>query len=131
MPSLKIKNQKIKHLVVSQNKKLSEAQIQSSCVIRMHNEYPETRGCFFAVTNNSEHAVRGLQRKALGMVPGVSDTLFFWKNQLYCFEFKTEVGRQSPAQKKWAETIKKQGAIYYVVRSEEQFFEIVRVILGC
>jgi hypothetical protein len=116
---------------MSQKATTSEAKIQSSCVIRMNNEYPETRGCFFAVTNNSEHAVRGASRKALGMVSGVSDTLFFWKGQLYCFEFKTEIGVKSPAQKKWQKIIESQGAIYYVVRSEKEFFEIiVRIIDG-
>lgn len=108
----------------------SEAQIQSKCVIRMNNEFPETRGCFFAVTNNSEHAVRGLQRKALGMVAGVADTLFFWKGKLYCFEFKTEIGRQSDAQKKWQNTIENQGAIYYLVRSEDDFFSKIFKILN-
>lgn len=109
---------------------MSESRIQSNCVIRMNNEFPETRGCFFAVTNNSEHVVRGVNRKAMGMVSGVSDTLFFWKGQLYCFEFKTETGKQSASQKKWQKIMEAQSAIYFIVRSEDDFFNKIKIILN-
>jgi len=111
------------------NEQLSEAKIQSTCVQFMWNERPQTRGCFFSVTNNSEHAARGANRKALGLVPGVSDTLFIWETRIYCFEFKTEDGKQSPRQQWWQELIEKQGAIYVVIRSLEQFKKYIDEIL--
>jgi hypothetical protein len=95
----------------------------------MWNKHPETRGCFFAVTNNSEHAVRGLQRKGLGLVSGISDCLFFWKGILYCFEFKSKTGKQSDRQKWWQNLIENQGAIYYLINDVEIFEKIILGII--
>lgn len=108
---------------------LSEAQIQSSCVIWLWNTYPETRGLFFSVTNNSEHIARAMQRKAVGLISGVSDCLFIWRGYLYCFEFKTAIGRQSTAQIEWQEKVNKQGINYYLVRSLDEFKKVMGGIL--
>ena len=108
---------------------MSEAQIQASCVMWLWNMHPQTRGLFFSVTNNSEHIARAMQRKAIGLIPGVSDCLFIWRGQLYCFEFKTEIGRQSPPQKEWEAKAVNQGAKYYLVRSLEQFQTLIKEIL--
>src|SRR5665811_420123 len=87
---------------------LSEAKIQSSCVIWLWNTHPETRGLFFAVNNNSEHVGRAMQRKAVGLIAGVSDCLFIWNGTVFCFEFKTLKGRQSPAQVEWQDKVNRQ-----------------------
>jgi len=108
---------------------LSEAQIQASCVMWLWNSHPQTRGLFFSVTNNSEHIARAMQRKAVGLIPGVSDCLFIWRGQLYCFEFKTEIGRQSPVQIDWQDKVNRQGIQYYLIRSIEQFKLVMEVIL--
>ena len=94
------------------NKALSEAQIQSSCVIWLWNTHQSTRGLFFSVTNNSEHITRAMQRKAVGLISGVADCLFIWRGSLYCFEFKTSKGRQSPAQIEWQVKVNQQGINY-------------------
>lgn len=107
----------------------TEAQLQAACVTWLWNTHPQTRGLFFAVTNNSEHAVRGLQRKALGMVSGVSDCIFLWDAVAYLVEFKTEIGKQSPAQKKWEKLTEKQGFTYFVIRNEGEFRQLISGIL--
>lgn len=112
------------------NKELSEAQIQSSCVIWLWNTHPATRGLFFSVTNNSEHIARAMQRKSVGLISGVSDCLFIWRGSLYCFEFKTDKGRQSPAQIEWQEKVNNQGINYYVVRSLDTFQDLINGILS-
>jgi len=104
---------------------LSESQIQSACVMWLWNAHPQTRGMFFSVTNNSEHIARAMQRKALGLISGVSDCLFVWRGTLYCFEFKTESGRQSTAQIEWQTKVNQQGINYYVVRSVDEFKKII------
>lgn len=111
------------------NEKISEAKIQSTCVIWLWNEHPETRGCFFSVTNNSEHVVRAANRKALGLVAGVSDCIFIWGGKVYGIEFKTEIGKQSPRQQWWQAAIEKQSAEYYIVRSFEDFKELIGLIV--
>jgi len=111
------------------NKKKSEAQIQAECVKWLWNNYPETRGLFFAVNNNSEHVVRAMGRKAVGQVPGVSDTIFLWNGIAYLIEFKTESGRQSLAQEKWQQVVDHAGFYYFIVRSLEEFQELTEKIL--
>ena len=108
---------------------LTEAQIQSSCVLWLWNTHPETRGLFFSVTNNSEHVARAMQRKALGLIAGVSDCLFIWNGTVICLEFKTEKGRQSPAQIEWAWKVNQQHIQYYIIRSLEQFKQVIESII--
>lgn len=107
---------------------MKESKIQSSCVIWLWNNHPETRGLFFSVTNNSEHVVRGANRKALGLVPGVSDTIFLWKGKAYLIEFKNETGVQSNVQKNWERKVNEQGFEYFIVRSLEQFQDLIHDI---
>jgi len=108
---------------------MSEAQIQSKCVAWLWNTFPETRGLFFAVQNNSEHAVRALQRKAMGLIPGVSDTILLWKGKAYLIEFKTQTGTQSAAQKSWQKKVTDEGFEYYLVRSFDEFKFVIFEIL--
>ena len=107
----------------------SESQLQAQCVTWLWNEHPETRGLFFAVNNNSEHVARAMQRRAIGLIPGVSDDLFMWHQKLYCFEFKTETGRQSPAQISWEKKVTEHGFDYYIIRNFETFQHIIMQII--
>ena len=107
----------------------TEAQLQAACVTWLWNTHPETRGLFFAVTNNSEHAVRGLQRRALGMISGVSDTILLWGAKAYLIEFKTEIGKQSPSQKDWQVRAESQGFTYFLIRTEQEFRKLIGEIL--
>lgn len=108
---------------------MTEQQLQAACVKWLWNEHPETRGLFFAVNNNSEHVARAMNRKAVGMVAGVSDTIFLWRGVAYLIEFKTETGKQSLKQKQWQETVETHDFLYLVVRSEGEFRELVREII--
>lgn len=147
--------------------KISEAQIQSSCVMWLCNTHPSTRGLFFMAKNDGaklsvkvireamEYIIRnianprailskaneilkycksgdgigGAIQRAMGLIPGVSDCLFIWQGRVYCFEFKTETGRQSPAQIEWQLKVNKQGINYYLIRSLEQFKKQMEEIL--
>lgn len=67
---------------------MTEAQLQSRCVIWLRNNYPQTHGLFFAVNNNSIHAHAGGTMKALGVIPGVADTIFLWEGKAYFWSLK-------------------------------------------
>jgi ATP-dependent exoDNAse (exonuclease V) beta subunit len=108
---------------------MTETQIQSECVKWLWNEHPYTRGLFFAVQNNSEHIARAMQRKGMGLIAGVSDTIFLWNGNTYLIEFKTDTGRQSKAQKAWQEKVGSQGFQYYIIRSVNEFKNLIREIL--
>lgn len=107
-----------------------EARIQAWCVFWLRNKYPETHGLFFTINNNATSIRGGVNNKAMGVVAGVSDCVFFWGGKLYCIEFKTFKGRQSPDQKKWQENITKQGAEYHIVRCLEDFKELINKIIN-
>jgi len=108
---------------------MTEQQLQSQCVTWLWNTHPETRGLFFAVNNNSEHVARAMNRKAVGMVPGVSDTIFLWNGSAYLIEFKTPNGKQSPAQIRWEKKVTIAGFKYFVVRSFDAFKEVLEGII--
>lgn len=107
---------------------MTEAQIQAACVTWLWNTYPQTRGLFFAVNNNSEHVARAMNRKAVGLVAGVSDTIFLWKGTAYLIEFKTPTGKQSPKQKEWEAKVNEAGFDYRIVRSLEGFKQLIEGI---
>ena len=108
---------------------MSEAQIQAACVTWLWNTYPQTRGLFFAINNNSEHVARAMNRKAVGLVAGVSDTIFLWRGKALLIEFKTPTGRQSAKQKEWQEKVETQGFSYHIVRSVEDFKQLIEGII--
>ena len=107
----------------------TEQQIQSECVRWLWNAHTETRGLFFSVTNNSENIGRAMVRKSMGLVAGVSDMLFLWKGKTYCIEFKTMTGEQSDAQIIWQDKVTRQGFEYYVIRSLDEFKNLITKIL--
>lgn len=107
----------------------SEAKIQADSVLWLWNRYPDTRRCFFAVYNNPKNRAHGSYLKSLGMLPGVSDTIFAWKSKIYFIEFKTIYGRQSEDQKKFQYSVEEQGFCYSIVRSLHEFQNLIVDIL--
>jgi len=146
---------------------MKESQIQAECVKWLWNNYPETRGLFFAVQNEGArlsvkviinamlfvienindkrlvlekvnevisqckrgNGISGAIAKAMGIIPGVSDTIFLWEGVAHLIEFKTETGRQSPDQVHWQLFVEKAGFDYYIIRSLEQFQGLIEDIL--
>lgn len=111
--------------------------IQSDCVRWIHNEHPETRGLFFHIKNELDrpdaNAMLGARLRSEGIVKGVADCALMMKRGPYgalFVEFKTEVGRQSDAQKAWEQIIKAQGYKYCLCRSLEQFKTIINEYLN-
>jgi hypothetical protein len=108
----------------------SEARIQQEIVMFFNNEYPELRGCLCYNNNNSVGGLRGKLNKFLGVVKGRSDMVLYYKSFSVMIELKTEKGRQSDSQRAWQYLMQKQGFEYYVVRSLEEFKElIVKIVI--
>ena len=55
----------------------------------------KTRGCFLLIDNNATSAIGTLQKKGYGYGKGAADTMFFWRGDLYFFEFKIGNNKQS------------------------------------
>jgi len=104
----------------------SESFIQFDIFAWHWNNYPTERGRLFAVPNGGHRNAReGATLKATGPLPGVADLLYIGKGgQLYCFEIKTPIGRQSDAQKQWQAVAEAAGAKYYIIRNLAEFQKI-------
>ena len=148
--------------------KAEEAIIQSNCVIWLWNNYPETRGLFFAIENEGSrlssklikdsmlyiqanitkpalvsnkcreiinmcikgNPVAGAQARSMGVTRGVSDCLFMWNKTVYCFEFKTQIGRQSEHQVEWQKKVENNNYEYFLIRSVDDFQKIIKKIIS-
>lgn len=68
--------------------------------------------------------------KGMGLQTGRADMVFYYNRTAYHIEFKLPDGRQTPVQKKWQKIIEEAGYKYYIIRSEEEFQKLIRVIIG-
>ena len=107
----------------------SEARIQQEIVMFFNNEYPELRGCLCYNNNNSAGGLRGKLNKFLGVVKGRSDMVLYYKSFSVMIELKTEKGRQSDHQRDWQYLMKQQGFEYYIIRSLDEFKELINKII--
>lgn len=67
--------------------------------------------------------------KSEGVTAGVADVLFLYPNSEYhglCIEFKTNTGRQQKSQKCFQQAVEAQGYQYAIVRSIDDFIELVK-----
>lgn len=108
---------------------MSEARLQQEIVIWFRNKYPELRGLLCYNNNNSTGGRRGALNKYLGVVKGRSDMVFYYNNNAYMFELKTETGKQSISQKNWQKLVVEQGFEYHIIRNLEKFQEAIFNIL--
>lgn len=117
----------------------TEDQILASAFTWAWNNYPQTRRALFHVPNELDrlpgetkqnHIRRLTQAKAKGVVPGIPDVILIWKGRAYAWEFKTPIGRVSPAQEDVHAAWQLQGIGVQVVRSVEEFqLQFTQIVL--
>lgn len=79
------------------------------------------------VHNNPKNALDGARLKAAGMIAGVGDMCYLREGKTPLFlEFKTPTGKQSKKQIWFEGVCKKIGVGYEIVRSFEEFKEILQ-----
>ena len=109
---------------------MSESTLQSKCFLWAHNTFPELRGLLFSVPNGGTRNIReAMTLKATGLIAGIPDMLCVYRG-LTAFEFKTPTGVLSPAQKKIHEKWRSAGIPVHVVRTEEQFKDLIFGIIN-
>ena len=111
-----------------------EHNIQCACVRWFNYQWPEYRGLLFAVPNGGARSKATAGKlKAEGVVAGVADLILLvpflqecvqYFNGL-CIEMKTSKGKQSQEQKDWECKVRGQGYEYRVIRSLDEFIEVV------
>ena len=104
----------------------AEIKIQSEIFIYHWNNYPAERGLLCYNLNNSANRIQGNQNKALGLIAGRSDMVYYKNGKAIMLEIKTATGKQSRVQKQWQETIIAAGFEYYIIRSLNEFKNILR-----
>ena len=107
----------------------SEQQIQQFCVAWFNARYPKLRGLLCYNLNNSKNKISGAINQGLGLVKGRADLVFYYCSHAYMIELKTERGRQTPEQKAWQELVTAYGFEYHVIRSEEEFMQLINRII--
>ena len=111
---------------------MPEGKLQADCVTYFWNHYPQYQKCYFAIPNENSrtdsNAITGAIRKAMGVTKGVADTFMAVQRGGYgglFIEYKTDIGKQSPEQKQWEIIIQRQGYLYRVIRSLDEFKELI------
>ena len=82
----------------------------------------------FAVPNElgTNNALTTMLSKATGLLPGVADTIVILPSKELVFvEFKTDIGKQSPAQKEFEKRVTDLAYKYFVIRSLSDFKELI------
>ena len=108
--------------------KLTHNQLQSKCFLWFWNGYPEYRGLLFSVTNNLTSSLKGRagaarmsQMKALGVVKGITDFIFYFKGRMYAWDIKVGYDKLRPEQLDFISKVRSQGGDGGEIRSFEEF----------
>lgn len=112
-----------------------EHNLQAACVQWFRLQYRHLAPLLFAVPNGGARSKATAGKlKAEGVVPGVADLILLvprieegCKNITHalCIEMKTPTGKQSTEQKLWQLDVEQYGYKYVVVRSFEEFVDVV------
>lgn len=106
-----------------------EHRIQCACVNWFRLQYPDHASALFAVPNGGRRdRVSGAKLKAEGALPGVSDLILLLprgRHHGLLIEMKTERGKQSQAQRDWQRDMVHRGYKYMVIRSIDEFIDMV------
>ena len=105
----------------------TENKIQQEMFIWFNNTYTINKlGIFASVPNDSKDAKEQMRKKATGMKVGHADFNVYLPNgKVLMFEVKTLIGKQSDHQKRFELEMKYLGFEYYIVRSLEEFKNII------
>lgn len=97
--------------------------LQQKCVIWFKNNYQmHGKGLIFAVPNGgTRNIIEAKKLKATGTMPGVSDLIVVLDSKVLFIELKTDIGKQSDAQKLFETKITNLNHEYILIRNEEEF----------
>ncbi len=114
---------------VRKKHKDEEHKLQVSMINWFRLQYPSMRHNLFAIPNGGRRdAATGRRLKDEGVLAGVSDLILLKSNRCYgalLIETKTRKGVQRESQKEWESKITADGYKYVIVRSLDEFIEVV------
>ena len=107
-----------------------ESKMQQACFKWFRLQFPDLALNIFAIGNGGyrrPHEARIM--KAEGVTAGVADVQLVYANSQYhglFIEFKTAKGRQQETQKHFQRAVEAQGYKYAIVRSIDDFIELIK-----
>jgi hypothetical protein len=108
---------------------MNENIIQQQIYLWFNNNYclktHKNRCMIFSVPNDSINAIETKRKINTGLLKGASDLIVVLPNKILFVELKTEKGIQSDNQKDFQNRIELLGFEYYVIRSLEQFKQLI------
>ncbi len=103
---------------------MTEEKLQSDIAIAFSQRYPNKRGQLFHVSNERNNKVQAFKARAIGIVPGVADFVFFSREFNVATELKTPESRHLVnhiiQQVNWGKTWEKQGNIWRLCRTVDE-----------
>jgi hypothetical protein len=121
-------------LPVKKNRRKDEAKLQKACKDLHRMMFPEDWkivqdngsdkivSCFYSNYTNAQSGHGGAIADAQGRSSGVADYTWICPgNRTRQVELKTEIGKQSKAQKEWQAMVEARGHSYHIFRSLEKF----------
>lgn len=109
----------------------TESYLQQEIFVWYNNNFclktHENRGMIFSIPNGGTRNIReAMTLKRTGLLAGASDLIVITpKGKLMFVELKIDKGRQSDNQIEFEQRVKKLGFEYHIVRSLEEFKEII------
>lgn len=107
----------------------AESKIQQEIVMWFRNNYctkkNNPRCTIFSVPNEGKDIKEQLAKRATGMLSGVSDLIIVRPNEVLFIECKDAKGKQREQQINFQNTVSALGFEYHLVRSLEEFKEII------
>ena len=100
---------------------MEEYNLQAACVKLFAMLRPNEQGLLFLNLNNPRSRSNGYFLKGIGLTAGVADMTYLSPKGAVFLEFKTPKGKQSLSQKWWQERVESVGYKYVVIRSIEEF----------
>jgi hypothetical protein len=100
---------------------MEEYNLQAACVKLFAMLRPNEQGLLFLNHNNPRSRSNGYFLKNIGLTAGVADMTYLSPKGAVFLEFKTSKGRQSLSQKWWQGVVEAVGYRYVVIRSIEEF----------
>ena len=107
-----------------------ESQIQCGCVKWFRLQYQSIGRMLFAVPNGgARNVIEASIMKGEGVTAGVSDLILLVPRKGYgalCIEMKTPKGKQSEYQKQWQHLTERNGNMYVICRTFEDFKKAIQ-----
>lgn len=101
-----------------------EEKLQSDVAIQFSQRHPEKSGQLFHISNERNNKIQAYKAKAIGIIPGVADMLYFSNDFNVATELKVPGTRHEVSRIKkqiqWAEVWEREGNIWRLCTTAEE-----------